>query len=806
MLESSLPHELQVGKFLQSRNQEIQQLVKEVSKSKIGGQLASQQVPRHMRRRAVSHNPARLPRRLRPAHNIQKTKSGGEGAVVKRPSRKYRRRPSNLLNEYNRRQRNIIWLETHIWHAKRYHMSRKWGHAIPSTPTDKGWRACFRAASKSCLMWDQSYLHLVELVGEKEVMLDNLNKLTDNRTGKVFTVCQQERKALVYKQNTYPAGFVGEVSYLWRPGHDHLWIWVHPAFYAEFIILMKDILGLREEENLGEPNLKKIRLDESSESVKKNVVQSKLEPKLLPPPVLTSSVMQVTLSGNTLNRFRIVGPLSSALLKHCLVPANLEPTSVTSKDWWADYYSSQERQLGVNESNNVWKSLNNAPPASNNIVLGLVVRDPRLIMSHKRNTAKLEYEEAEFMSELIKTPTVSLRFSESPLWNSSVRTMASEAREQESVINKLRGEALVPGTPLHLGDREGRVPVLVIGTEHGWDLVIPAGWAMSFWMCMVYAGCRTAGSQELEHFELEHFKGKSVDLEDSEFGKCEANLRQQQIRKKHFFLPPDKRTNHAKMGIASPFGPKWGMLLADWKPKVELGQREVVDDWYILRDTSILERLKNNDSIEDFPELVIDKALIRVRVLIRGKGVINENAVLCVPRESDYEESSGEIFEPLQSDDLEQERKVSKKLHKEKMKRQKRQWKKVKNKQVLMIAQSVAEEKEIDQERLTLLNNNLSALKRLRDEENSRYMIDSEKLWEGPCNTIRGSCTREVVGWVVKGSYSYKLGGEVGEGLVCLRGWLDLVARGGRQTENLVLTRNTNSLNYRKAAMELVDK
>ena len=140
------------------------------------------------------------------------------------------------------------------------------------------------------------------------------------------------------------------------------------------------------------------------------------------------------------------------------------------------------------------------------------------------------------------------------------------------------------------------------------------------------------------------------------------------------------------------------------------------------------------------------------------------------------------------------------------MKRQKRQWKKVKNKQVLMIAQSVAEEKEIDQERLTLLNNNLSALKRLRDEENSRYMIDSEKLWEGPCNTIRGSCTREVVGWVVKGSYSYKLGGEVGEGLVCLRGWLDLVARGGRQTENLVLTRNTNSLNYRKAAMELVDK
>ena len=27
------------------------------------------------------------------------------------------------LSEYNRRQRTAKWLETHIWHAKRFHMS-----------------------------------------------------------------------------------------------------------------------------------------------------------------------------------------------------------------------------------------------------------------------------------------------------------------------------------------------------------------------------------------------------------------------------------------------------------------------------------------------------------------------------------------------------------------------------------------------------------------------------------------------------------------------------------------------------------
>lgn len=54
-----------------------------------------------------------------PKRSFQLEKSGLP-PKPKRPSRRYRRRPQNLLSEYNRRQRNHIWLETHIWHAKRY--------------------------------------------------------------------------------------------------------------------------------------------------------------------------------------------------------------------------------------------------------------------------------------------------------------------------------------------------------------------------------------------------------------------------------------------------------------------------------------------------------------------------------------------------------------------------------------------------------------------------------------------------------------------------------------------------------------
>ena len=65
------------------------------------------------------------------------------GVLSKRPSRKYRRRPKNLLAEYNRRQRNNVWMETHIWHAKRFKMDNKWGYRIPINPTQKGTRAAY---------------------------------------------------------------------------------------------------------------------------------------------------------------------------------------------------------------------------------------------------------------------------------------------------------------------------------------------------------------------------------------------------------------------------------------------------------------------------------------------------------------------------------------------------------------------------------------------------------------------------------------------------------------------------------------
>lgn len=85
----------------------------------------------------------------------------------KKPSRKHRRRPKNLLQEYIRRQKNKVWLETHIWHAKRFKMADKWGYKIPYQPTNKSARASYRATQHHCQMIVRTILPIYIVVLKK---------------------------------------------------------------------------------------------------------------------------------------------------------------------------------------------------------------------------------------------------------------------------------------------------------------------------------------------------------------------------------------------------------------------------------------------------------------------------------------------------------------------------------------------------------------------------------------------------------------------------------------------------------------
>ena len=102
-----------------------------------------------MQRRAMSSNPKRMPKNLRRKH-ISDYES--QPKITKRPLGKYRKRATKLVDDYLRRQQleSNTWLETHVWHAKRFHMVKKFGYSLPSRPTQKMYRPLLRAIKERC--------------------------------------------------------------------------------------------------------------------------------------------------------------------------------------------------------------------------------------------------------------------------------------------------------------------------------------------------------------------------------------------------------------------------------------------------------------------------------------------------------------------------------------------------------------------------------------------------------------------------------------------------------------------------------
>lgn len=395
----------------------------------------------------MSHNVKRLPRRLQEAHLNQMTKSGLP-PKIKRPSRKYRRRPRNLLAEYKRRQKSKIWLETHIWHAKRFHMIDKWGYRIASYANDKCFKANYRAVAKHCLMQDISYYTCVEINGPEEILKESLknhcNPFELTFAAKIFSTGTREGTIMFYKKNGYPQYPIGYVHFLWRPNQSvvkTIWIWVHPSFLDDFIaeIIASFELKLSDDHSISTNN-------EASESCS----------------YINEKGCTMNIHRNTFNRFRFYGPLTINVLTNVLHLPNFDEISRlkldtmqlddnqmdceedqnSDKSWHIEYYDNKKNLESLKIQKQLWqvlKTLQSPSQLPPNIVLGFTVLDPRFYLPDKRTKPR----EGTETTEIMLIPPVNANFS--PIWEQKVRQKVSKICATTSAINKLRSQCLVPG-------------------------------------------------------------------------------------------------------------------------------------------------------------------------------------------------------------------------------------------------------------------------------------------------------------------------------------------------------------------------
>ncbi|XP_043543587.1 ribonucleases P/MRP protein subunit POP1 [Chiloscyllium plagiosum] len=624
---SQIPKSITATTFAQARAAEINAMIKAVT-HKSGSQFL-QSLPPTMRRRAMSHNIKRLPRRLQEIAKKEVEKvSQLKKEQSKSKSRKARRRHGSLLIEFNRRQRKNIWLETHIWHAKRFHMVKKWGYCLGNKPTTKSYRACYRSMTKQCLLQDLSYYCCLELNGTENNLLKALARLSSIDAGTTFAsvACLSGKcqgSLVLYKADQYPEKPLGPVTFLWRPktqpdsssGNRQLWIWTHPALKMDLLTELQLVcqcldvpvpepapnecktITYASEKQTEVVGLKRKPQDKAGEMVipeKKIIGNGTRDPSTTV--VWTSLTNGVTIEDLTMEilRYRLIGPLSHCVIFEAIqaadVPKNPEEREETKMYcWWSEYCTQPEKMSLHNHQRDILQLLLGvASPAeiSAGTVLGLTVGDPRLNMPKNRTTASPDLSQPEDLEKLrdLCLNGIGAEYAQSQIWDRNVRNVVTETKISEQKLNQMRSKLLVPGTRLDLGSQESKIPILLVhqpgkmtGQEHtgwgsGWDILIPKGWGMAFWIPLIYRGARVGGLQE----GAKHTQYKGLPHFPDDFPDCPAGIQHSVETKKELIdkynkYPPAKRPNYIHYGTMTPFRCPWQQLVEEWEAHIQGG-------------------------------------------------------------------------------------------------------------------------------------------------------------------------------------------------------------------------------------------
>ncbi|KFP32232.1 Ribonucleases P/MRP protein subunit POP1, partial [Colius striatus] len=638
---SDMPKYITVSTFAQARAAEINAMLKAVTQ-KSSNSLVFQTLPRHMRRRAMSHNIKRLPRRLQEIARKELSvhllmfrpelvcKASLSTQVLKlcltfgfrmqEVPQLSMVTPVDLTNLLVLQRKNI-WLETHIWHAKRFHMVKKWGYCLGDTPTEKSYRACYRAMTNHCLLQDLSYYCCLELTGKENELLKQLARLCSTDTGLTFeeACClsgKYEGLVTLYQADHYPEDMLGPVTFIWKPrdGSENrqLWIWMHPALKQDILRELKAIFQCSEPEKISVPEpatsiqeekqldvvqgLGKKRKKEDKEGeeavpVKKIIGDGTRDP--FQSYTWISQTTGIVISDRTMEilRYRLIGPLSHSVLTETLKAASLQTEMADSETelnkWWVEYCKDSEkislhqRQSAIFELLEGLSSPSQMPPGT---ILGLTVGDPRVNLPKQKTKAMPDFEKYQDNDKVrqLYLKGVPVDCAHSFIWDQDICKNVTENKISEQDLNHMRAQLLVPGSHLDLGPRESKIPILLVqqpgkvagedrpGWGSGWDIYLPKGWGMAFWIPLIYRGVRAGGLQEaLKHSEYQRTPHIPNDFPDCRAGMQFAKELETSLLEKFKRRPPAKRANYVKLGTLTPFICPWGQLTKNWEGRIK---------------------------------------------------------------------------------------------------------------------------------------------------------------------------------------------------------------------------------------------
>jgi len=343
---------------------------------------------------------------------------------------------------------------------------------------------------------------------------------------------------------------------------------------------------------------------------------------------------------------------------------------------------------------------------------------------------------------------------------------------------------VLSGSVPDLGRQESRIPLLLVQNpgyqsscfQHstqrqtgagagcdfgsGWDLILPAGWSMAFWLALVYRGAKAVGLREQRSLAFEAGELTFPDCSPDTPSAAEMNFsRAAELRSAYNRRPPAKRCNYDKMGVPTPFHCPWLELVAEWMLSCGENKGHDLDDqFYCMRNRKLLRLLNavcagvasqskssRQNSVQGRASASVlaelqqsGAALIKVRVVMLGRGAPGQFALICLPTQKD----------------------------------------------ILDAARKKNHEQGFVQGLVEPVHRKSSDLKP---------------------TSVLGSTVRPTIGFVVEGGYSHAVGKGCGVGFVSALGLRKLLEqRRDPASRSTVLVRCTQSLQYRPAVLHVV--
>ncbi|CAI8601370.1 unnamed protein product [Vicia faba] len=597
------PRKINVQKFAESRAPELQSL-QCIVENRLSNDYKSQ---RNKRRRTTSFND----QIARKGHRRKRRKLGivdkDDGELVlnkeslmqlpRRVRRRYELKSnpeSGLCTSGDGTKR----LRTHVWHAKRFSMTKLWGYHLPLGlhGRGKGSRALLKKLKQGVLVHDASYYTAVQLEGPQDSLVSVLRMVLvpspveathpRNHSDSVLSGITYGT-AMLHQVGAPVSQAIAPVTYMWRPTFQenitdlgvsdekiipdvdlcekserlecscscrHLWVWIHASAFEE-----------------GYDNLK-LACQKEMEKRGISITCSSLEGKLA--------------------KLELMGSGTFRLLQKILHPVK----SISENQW-------QENHVTHNTKSSILK---NEEQFSSHAMLSLNVKDPRDLLV-KKTVVRTEPISTKALSDVQETSCTeladlggtlgkhkeltSLSWSEfrdsksdvDDLWYATTRGLKPPVEDSVLSMEKHRerrakfclDDKNVGEANSYEGPCSRSCPILLLKNDMkeltmGWSIILPLSWVKAFWIPLVTNGAHAMGLREKQWIASDSgIPFFPQDFPDCKAYSCFMAAKAAECDQKEELRSPSVRT------LRVPILPPWGIVHTTFNK--EISSMETLD-------------------------------------------------------------------------------------------------------------------------------------------------------------------------------------------------------------------------------------